>query len=40
MHARLADWYGTLKQRVTVDNPGVESKTNNHKDWGVFFGEW
>ncbi len=40
MHAKLAEWYGTLKQRVTVDNPSVESKTDSHKDWGVFFGEW
>ncbi|MFM0731590.1 sulfatase-like hydrolase/transferase [Paraburkholderia sediminicola] len=40
MHAKLADWYGALKQRVTIDNPTVESKTDTHKDWGVFFGEW
>lgn len=40
MHAKLADWYGSLKQRVTIDNPTVESKTDTHKDWGVFFGEW
>jgi arylsulfatase A-like enzyme len=40
MHARLADWYGTLKQRVTLDNAAVESRTDRHKDWGVFFGEW
>lgn len=40
MHAKLAQWHGALKQRVTVDTPTVESKTNTHKDWGVFFGEW
>ena len=40
MHARLAEWHGTLKQRVTVDHATVESKTDTHKQWGVFFGEW
>ncbi|MBU6494562.1 MAG: sulfatase-like hydrolase/transferase [Burkholderiales bacterium] len=40
MHGKLADWYGTLKRRVTIDHPSVESKTNTHKQWGVFFGEW
>ncbi|WP_019937074.1 sulfatase-like hydrolase/transferase [Bordetella sp. FB-8] len=40
MHARLAEWNGGLKQRVTIDDATVESKTNTHKDWGVFFGEW
>jgi hypothetical protein len=25
---------------VTVDHATVESKTDTHKQWGVFFGEW
>jgi arylsulfatase A-like enzyme len=40
MHARLIDWHGSLKQRVTMDDANVERSTNTHKDWGVFFGEW
>jgi arylsulfatase A-like enzyme len=40
LHQRLADWHGGLKQRVTIDNPTVEHKTDAHKKWGVFFGEW
>jgi len=40
MHAKLVDWHGALKQRVTIDDAGVETHTNTHKDWGVFFGEW
>jgi arylsulfatase A-like enzyme len=40
MHAKLVDWHATLKQRVTIDDAGVASRTNTHKDWGVFLGEW
>lgn len=40
MHARLADWHGGLKQRVTMDDANVASRTDAHRKWGVFFGEW
>ena len=40
MHAKLVDWHASLKQRVTMDDADVASRTDTHKDWGVFFGEW
>ena len=40
LHAKLADWHGTLKRRVTVSDEEVIAKTNHYKAAGVFFGEW
>ncbi|VWC47307.1 choline-sulfatase [Burkholderia lata] len=40
MHEKLLDYHASLKQRVTMDDAGVARRTNTHKDWGVFIGEW
>lgn len=40
LHGRLADWHGSLKQRVTVSDEDVERGTDRHREAGIFFGEW
>ena len=40
LHGRLADWHGSLKQRVTASDEDVEQGTDRHREAGIFFGVW
>jgi arylsulfatase A-like enzyme len=40
MQARLFDWMGRRKTRVTVDDAYVEARTATHKKHGIYFGVW
>lgn len=40
LRARLLDWLGRRKRRVTVTDEQVSAATNAHKRAGVFFGQW
>jgi arylsulfatase A-like enzyme len=37
---RLLAWLAGRKRRTTVTHPQVERATDNHKNAGVFFGQW
>ena len=37
---RLFDWLATRKRRTTVDDDGVERRTDNHRAHGIHIGIW